>query len=132
MCQGQKKVSMGSDWLKQWHQFSGPITTACENKDKKHLKLNSKQLLDEVKHDSENSILRPRSVFAKGLDYSRYNAKTECDNCLLWIFPSVRKDDVRLENVVLDQFISQLFYCVIFNNFGNCIVIIVNEFLANE
>ena len=53
-------------------------------------------------------------MFAKGLDYSRYNAKTECDNCLLWIFPSVRKDDVRLENVVLDQFISQLFYCVIF------------------
>ena len=88
--------------------------------------------MDEVKHDSENSILRPRSVFAKGLDYSRYNAKTECDNCLLWIFPSFRKDDVRLENVVLDQFISQLFYCVIFNNFGNCIVIIVNEFLANE
>ena len=71
-------------------------------------------------------------MFAKGLDYSRNNAKTECDNCLLWIFPSVRKDDVRLEKVVLDQFISQLFYCVIFNNFGNCIVIIVNEFLANE
>ena len=70
---------MGSDWLKRWPKFPGPITTACENKGKKHLKLNSKQLLDEVKHDSENSISRPRFVFAKGLDNSRYDAKTESD-----------------------------------------------------
>ena len=123
---------MGSDWLKRWPKFPGPITTACENKGKKHLKLNSKQLLDEVKHDCENSISRPRFVYAKGLGNSRYDAKTESDKYLWWIFRSACKDDVRLENVVLDQFISQLFYCVIFNNFGNCIVIIVNEILANE
>ena len=53
-----------------------------KNKGKKHLKLNSKQLLDEVKHDSENSISRPRFVFAKSLDNSRYDTKTESDNYL--------------------------------------------------
>ena len=50
----------------------------------------------------------------QGLDNSRYDAKTESDNYLWWIFRSACKDDVRLENVVLDQFISQLFECVIF------------------
>ena len=76
-----------------------------KNKGKKHLKLNSKQLLDEVKHDSENSISRPRFVFAKSLDNSRYDTKTESDNYLWWIFRSACKDDVGLENVLLDQFI---------------------------